>query len=224
VPSDVRLVARPNVGRGKSRDGFALISSHAGSVVQKSGWHLGGLSPSSRNGLRWEKRKALGFLAHERNVPLNLGLSASFKPAFLGVPVSDPWKVAKYVNQVFTATIVVLTVAAARKNGPPQMRAATWLTILTLGTLRSPFAPGYVTFPVAWLLSVSSTEIRGVRATILLVVVWLMLSLPTPLPLPQLTIFSFVQRGVITTLLMYSVFRGSTRPPLDLLSACARRG
>jgi hypothetical protein len=64
----------------------------------------------------------------------------------------------------------VLTVVAARKNGPPQKRAATWLAILTLGTLRSPFAP-YVTFPVLWLLSVNSTEVRGVRATILLVVV-----------------------------------------------------
>lgn len=155
--------------------------------------------------------KALSFLAEEVNIPLNLApFGVPFKLAFLGVPVSDPWKVAKYVNQGFTAAILVVTVLAARKNGSPQMRTATWLAILTLGTLRSPFAPGYVTFPVLWLLSVNSTEVRCVRATILLVVAWLMLALPTPMPGPHLTIFSFAQQGIIMTLLLYSLFRNAS--------------
>ena len=152
--------------------------------------------------------KALGFLAEDFNVPINLApFGIPFKLKFLGMHVDDPWKAAKFVNQAFTLAIVVLTVIAARKNEPPQTRAATWLTILTLGTLRSPFAPAYVTFSLVWLLSVSSTEVRGAKSTILLVVISLMLVLPTPLPPPQLTIFTLVQQGVMMAFLMDSVFR-----------------
>jgi len=165
--------------------------------------------------------KALGFLADDANVPINLGpFGIPFKLAFLGVSVNDPWKAAKYINQIFTLAIIAITVIAARKNGPPQMQATLWLAILTLGTLRSPFAPIYIAFPVVWLLSVTSTEIRSVKGTIVLTLVWLVLSSPIPLPARQLAVFTLVQQAVLLAFLMYSVFRkqvpNATNTTLDV--------
>lgn len=152
--------------------------------------------------------KALGFLAEGGNVAVNLGpFGLPFKLAFLGVPIADPWRAAKYVNQIFTVAIVIVTIIAARKIGTRQQQAAVWLAILTLGTLRSPFAPTYVTFPVLWLLAVVSPEIRSYRGTILLTVGWMILACPIPLPLPELTVFTMFQQCIILALMIYALFR-----------------
>lgn len=154
--------------------------------------------------------KALGFLAEGGNRAVNLApFGIPFKLAFLGLSVGDPWNVAKYVNTAFTIAIVVVTILAARKKGTRQENAAIWLAILTLGTLRSPFAPPYVTFPVIWLLAVNSTHVRDRRGAVVLVLVWTMLAIPTPLPLPELTVFTLFQQAVILALLMYAMFRKS---------------
>lgn len=154
--------------------------------------------------------KALVFLADGGNSAVNLApFGVPFKLAFLGVSVGDPWKAAKYVNTAFTIAIVVVTILAARKKGSRQEYAAIWLAILTLGTLRSPFAPPYVAFPVIWLLAVNSTLVRDRRGAVVLALVWMMLAIPTPLPLPELAVFTLFQQAVILALLMYAMFRKS---------------
>lgn len=163
--------------------------------------------------------KALSFLAWNESIAFNMApFGIPFKLDFLGFKIGDPWMIAKHVNQVFTAVVVFLTVVAARKTGTPQIRAASWLTVLTLGTLRSPYAPGYVTFPLFWLLSLWAIEIRGAKGTILLVTAWLLLAGGAPLPLTQLVIFSFVQQSVVIGLLLYSVFR---KQPPELITLTA---
>jgi hypothetical protein len=152
--------------------------------------------------------KALSFLAREDSIAFNLApFGIPFKLAFLGLQIGDPWKVAKLVNQAFTVIIVIFTFFAARKNGPPQVRAVLWLTVLTLGTLRSPYAPAYVTFPLFWLLSLWSIEIRGAVGTILLAMVWVFLSATMPLSPTATVIASLVQQSVLMGLLVYAVFR-----------------
>lgn len=158
--------------------------------------------------------KALGFLAEASNQAVNLApFGVPFKLAFLGASIADPWKAAKHINTVFTIAIVIVTFFAARKKASRQEQAAIWLAILTLGTLRSPFAPPYVTFPVVWLLAVHSAVVRNRRETIGLALVWMMLAIPTPLPLPELTVFTLFQQVVILVLLMYSMFRTSGATP-----------
>lgn len=153
--------------------------------------------------------KALGFLADDVNAPLNLGpFGIPFKLAFLGFSVEDPWKSAKIINQAFTLLVIVLTALAARKDRAlPEERAAMWMAILTLGALRSPFAPGYIAFTLIWILSVFTTQIRSFRTTLLVIVVALFFLLPTPFPPRPLAVFTFVQQAVMMALLMYFLFR-----------------
>ncbi len=152
--------------------------------------------------------KALSFLASDESIPLNLApFGIPFKLGFLGIHVGDPWVVAKYVGQVFTAIVVVWTVLAARKNGSKALQAAMWLTVLTLGTLRSPYAPPYVTFPVFWLMSLWAIDVRGVKATILLAMAWLFMSGAPPMSPQHMVMFSFLQQGLLIGLLSYSVLR-----------------
>lgn len=153
--------------------------------------------------------KALGFLADDANASLNLGpFGIPFKLAYLGVSVDDPWKVAKGINHAFTLLVVIMTVMAARKERAlPEERAATWMAILTLGALRSPFAPGYIVFTVIWLLSVFTTQIRSRSATLLVTVAALFFLLPTPFPPRPLAVFTFVQQAVMVALLTYFLFR-----------------
>ncbi len=152
--------------------------------------------------------KALSFLAREDSIPLNMGpFGIPFKLDFLGIKIGDPWVVAKYINQAFTIAVIFLTVLAARRNGSKPLHAAMWLTVLTLGTLRSPFAPGYVIFPAIWLLSFWAIEIQSAKGTILLATVWLLLMITPPMSPQQMVMYSFLQQGILLGLLFYSVFR-----------------
>jgi len=152
--------------------------------------------------------KALSFLAREDSIALNMApFGIPFKLDFLGFQIGDPWVVAKHINQVFTATVVFLTVLAARKTGSKPLHAAMWLTVLTLGTLRSPFAPGYVTFPLFWLMSLWAIEIRSAKGTILLAAIWLLFSGAPHLSPVQFVVFSFIQQFAMIGVLLYWVFR-----------------
>ena len=98
--------------------------------------------------------KALSFLAREDSVAFNLApFGIPFKLDQLGIQIGDPWVVAKHVNQVFTAAVVFLTVVAARRADSLHVLAMSCVAVLTLGTLGSPYAPLYVSFPVFWLRS-----------------------------------------------------------------------
>jgi hypothetical protein len=152
--------------------------------------------------------KALSFLARSDSVPFNVApFGIPFKLAFLGINVGDPWKLAKIINQGFTVLVVVLTILAARKKGPREMQAAVWLTVLTLGTLRSPYAPPYVLFPLLWLFSLWAIEVRNAIGTILIAVCWFMFSVPVPLSPTQNMIFTLFHQAVIVGILVYWVLR-----------------
>jgi len=155
--------------------------------------------------------EALRFLALPQGVPFNMGpFGIPFKLASLGVHFDDIWKSARHINQVFTLVVLLLTVMAARKEGGPRIRAELWLTVLTLATLRSPFAPGYVSFPLFWLFSLLATEVRGARMVFSMAAVWLMMAFMPPLPPTPLMIVSMIQQAVLLGLLVYSVLRKPT--------------
>lgn len=155
--------------------------------------------------------KALSFLAQGESIAFNMGpFGIPFKLDFLGMRIGDPWKVAKHINQLFTVGVVILTIFAARKRGTPQSRAAIWLTLLTLGTLRSPYAPGYVTFPLFWLMSLWAIEIRSAKGTILIAAIWLLMGATPPMAVSQLVVLSMLQQSIFIGLLVYSVFREPT--------------
>jgi hypothetical protein len=160
--------------------------------------------------------EALRFLALPHNVPLNMApFGVPFKLDALGLDVGDPWRLARHINRVFTVVVLALTALAARRSGGPGVRAGLWLTVLALGTLRSPFAPTYTTFPLLWLFALWLAEVRGAASTAIIAATWALLSVARPLAPRHMLIVSMVQQCLFLGFLLHGVLR---RPPPEAAS------
>lgn len=105
--------------------------------------------------------ETFAFLAEPTTVPANLGVfGVPFKLRALGVDMSleTAWTAARQLAWGYTAAIVAAALALglrAGSTGDPRSRAiaaATWLGLVGLAALRSPFAPGEALIPVYWAL------------------------------------------------------------------------
>ena len=96
-----------------------------------------------------------------------------FKLHFLGLHVGDPWQLGRKVAQVYTLALIVLALTAARRAGDRRDQVVTWMALLALAALQSPFAPAYVTIGLLWATTLLSVEVRSVRGGFSLVLVWL---------------------------------------------------
>jgi hypothetical protein len=133
---------------------------------------------------RLSSGEALQFLA---DTPFNINANQSlfglpFRLALAGVSIADPWRAARTLGLAFTVVVLVVVTIAGLRRGNRREQACVWLALLTLGALRSPFAPAYVAFGVVWLMSLVALEIRGARAAATLVMLWLLASFQVPLP------------------------------------------
>ncbi len=157
--------------------------------------------------------EALSFLAMPESVPINAApFGVPFKLATIGVDVGDPWKIGKIINQVFTVALLVLTVVAARRGGGRRAQAEVWAALLTLASLRSPFAPGYVLVSLLWLLSLRAVEVRGIVKVGVAAAVWIAMSNAPPGDGAPTLIVSLFQQALMLALLAHALLR---RPPLD---------
>lgn len=157
--------------------------------------------------------EALSFLANEEGFAINLSpFGLPFKLAHLGVDVGDVWATARAVNGPFSVVIVLLTALAARRHDGRRVQAMIWLTVLTLGTLRSPFAPGYVLVPLLWMFSLWAAEIRGAGGVAALAAGWVLLGHTPPLPVTQLVVVTLAQQVLLVVVLVYLLSR---RGPID---------
>ena len=84
----------------------------------------------------------------------------------MGLDLGDPWVLSGRIGLVYTLVLVGLVVVAARRRADPLLRAGLWLAILTLGALRSPFAPPYVILTGLWLFTLWAAEVRSVRGAV----------------------------------------------------------
>ena len=86
-----------------------------------------------------------------------------FKLEALGVHFDDVWASGARIGSIFTLLALVLTILAGLRGGKAGRHGGAgarerwidvglWLAVLTLGALRSPFAPLYVGFSALWLL------------------------------------------------------------------------
>ena len=100
-------------------------------------------------------------------IPLKLGA--------LGVPGMTQG-VGRVVSMAYLAGIVALAIRAGRRRPRSGTEAAAvWLSLVSLGTLASPFAPGnYVLVGLVWLVCMNRELFRPASA----VIVWLLVSLP----------------------------------------------
>jgi alpha-1,2-mannosyltransferase len=112
-------------------------------------------------------------------VAINLSIPGIiFKLKLFGLPGMG-FPVSKIIGWIYTLILIAIVYVVARRKNDSSL---TWLTILILATLRSPFLPiAYATFPPLWLLVLVVACYSPTPKTILLFILgWLCLNINIP--------------------------------------------
>lgn len=148
------------------------------------------------------------FAANVSDVTLNLApFGIPFKLAALGVEIQDPWALGRTIATIFDVVILGFSILAGRRGGPRWARASVWMAVLTLGAIRSPFAPGYVGVSVMWALCLSARELHGLRGVALFVLGYVASMGVPPLPPKAALVFSLVQQGICIGIVLFLIAR-----------------
>jgi hypothetical protein len=137
-----------------------------------------------------------------------------FKLQLMGLDVGDPWILARHLGRGYSVVLVVLAVLAAlRSSGERRTQAITWMSLLVLAALQSPFAPGYTVIALLWAITLLAVEVRTFRGGLALVLLWL--GLVVVVPWSDLSVFaahSIVQSALAVTVPVWLLFRSTRRP------------
>lgn len=119
------------------------------------------------------------------DTPLNIVTNMApfgfpFKLGLMGMAIDDPWAVARPIGHLYTLVLLILTVVAARRGRGRRGQALTWMSLLVLAALQSPFAPGYVTIGLLWAVTLLAVEVRSWRGGVALALLWLGLIVVPP--------------------------------------------
>lgn len=121
------------------------------------------------------------FMGTPDGIATNLSpFGFAFKLPLLGVAVGDPWRLGQTFARIYTGVLLVLALVAARRRGDRRDRALTWMALLVLAALQSPFSPGYAALALLWATTLLAAEVRGLRGAMGIVFVWLMVILAIP--------------------------------------------
>ena len=131
-----------------------------------------------------------------------------FKLHFLGFDVGDPWHLARRLAQVYTLALILLAIVAARRQRDRRDQVVTWMALLVLAALQSPFAPGYVMIALLWATTLLAVEVRSARGGFGLVLLWLLfLAVPPGLRPATLAVQSMVQTVAIIGVSVWLIVR-----------------
>lgn len=136
-----------------------------------------------------------------------------FKLQLMGLDVGDPWVVGRLLGRVFTALLVALTIVAAfRPSSDRRLQCVTWMSLLVLASLQSPFAPGYTVIALLWAVTLLVVEVRTFKGGVALVLLWLVATLPAPAPsLSIQVLFSMLQTAILLGVSAGLVVRGARK-------------
>lgn len=150
------------------------------------------------------------FASLTTNIVVNTGpFSIPFKLDALGLPIGDPWAVARPINTAFTLLIVALAVVLGRQQRNRPQSLYLWVALLMLSSLQSPFSPGYVMMPMLWLLTLLAADVKSVKGIALWTAAWILLAFPLPLPDGPALVFSMVQQAVMYGVIVIALRRGA---------------
>ena len=159
--------------------------------------------------------EAFGFLADTTfNRVTNMSLfGLPFKLQLLGLEVGDPWGVARRIGHGYTVLLIVLAVVAVRRRGDRRTQAMTWMSLLVLAALQSPFAPGYTTIGLLWAMTLLAEEVRTVRGGVALVLLTLALTVVPPIRTEHvLAVYSIVQSAITIGVPTWLIVRRARQP------------
>lgn len=166
------------------------------------------------------------FTTNDFDLAANMApFGVPFKLEKLGFVVGDAWAIAAKIGLVFTVLVFVLTALGGYRFscvglGDRRVQAGLWLAVLTLGALRSPFAPPYVSFSALWLLSLWVAEVGRVREAVALAVVFVLMLGPPPVSVPAMVILSLISQATLLALLAWFLLRPKSAPPREHQSEC----
>lgn len=149
---------------------------------------------------RLSSGEAFAFLDDEHfSVLTNMSpFGLPFKFQLLGLDVGDPWVLGRRFSRVYSLLLVVLAAVAARRGaGSRRAEVMTWMSLLVLAALQSPFAPGYTLIALLWALTLLATEVTSWRGGAALVLLWLGLAVLVPWP----SLFMFAAHSILQSTL-----------------------
>lgn len=151
--------------------------------------------------------QALAFFAtRTADIIFNVApFGVPFKLDALGLEVGDPWALGRRIAAVFSLLVIGLTIWAARRDESRAIQAAAWMAVLTLGALRSPFAPTYVNASALWLLCLSSTRLRGSKGAALFVIGYFATIGVPPMPDGPALITSMIEATLVLALVIAAI-------------------
>jgi len=158
---------------------------------------------------RLSSGRAFPFMATEVGILTNMSpFGFPFKLHFLGFDVGDPWHLARRLAQVYTLALILLAIVAARRQRDRRDQVVTWMALLVLAALQSPFAPGYVMIALLWATTLLAVEVRSARGGFGLVLLWLLLlAVPPGLRPATLAVQSMVQTVAIIGVSVWLIVR-----------------
>ena len=138
-----------------------------------------------------------------------------FKLQLLGIDAGDPWVMGRRIARVYTVLLAILAIAAARRTGDRRTHAMTWMSLLVLAALQSPFAPGYVLIGLLWAITLWSNEVRTVLGGLALVFLWLLIVAVLPgVSLKFYAINSLLQSALAIGVPIWLLLRPTPPPAL----------
>jgi hypothetical protein len=169
------------------------------------------------------------FTSNEFDLATNMApFGVPFKLEAIGLDVGDAWAIAAKIGLAFTLFVFVLSAIGgyripAARLGDRRLQAGLWLAVLTLGALRSPFAPGYVGFSAIWLLSLWAAEVEHKREAVALALVFVLMLGTLPGPLLMMVIISLLNQVAVLAVLVFFVLRPYLPSRLEPLAGVTAR-
>ncbi len=163
---------------------------------------------------RLSSGRAFPFMDTQSGILTNLSpFGFPFKLQFLGFDMGDPWHLAPWIGRVYTLALILLALVAARRPKDRRDQAVTWMALLVLAAMQSPFAPGYVTIGLLWATTLLSVEVRSTAGGVGLALVWvLILAVPPGLRPAIKVVQSMVQTIVIIGVSAWLIVRRPRNP------------
>jgi hypothetical protein len=132
----------------------------------------------------------------------------------------------RIVGWVYTLIALAATVILARQTRNRDEQPILWLAILILGSLRSPFLPGYGVLAPLWLLILlAATAVPTAKRLCVVLLAWVMLNAAIPQlnPDPRLSSIAVLVPQAIIVVLVVLAFRGQPESSGDEVLGDKRR-
>lgn len=124
---------------------------------------------------------AFPFMGTPDGIATNMSpFGIAFKLPLLGLDVGDPWQFGRTIARVYTGVLLLLAFLASRRRGHRRDQVITWMALLVLAALQSPFSPAYATLAMLWATTFLAVEVRSLAGTVGIVLVWLLIIVVIP--------------------------------------------